>query len=96
MSGLESIPFLLADSIFTTGAGGAISGLTGAGALGAGLLGSKLIGKPKALAIQPPAVMPTRDSASIQEARRQKVASMQARSGRASTIFTGQDEKLGG
>jgi hypothetical protein len=47
-------------------------------------------------AVKPPAVMPTIDDKAVQDARMRRIAEMQARSGRASTIFTGQEEKIGG
>ncbi len=47
--------------------------------------------------ITPPAVMPTADGESVEAARRRKLLEMQARMGRASTIFTGQDDQgIGG
>lgn len=83
------------------GAGGSAAlGAAGTAAVGAGAaaLGAKtLMGKkPKAAAAAPAAaVMPTADDASIQDAKRKRVAEMQSRQGRASTILSDAD-LLGG
>jgi hypothetical protein len=64
-----------------------------------GLVSSILgIGAPSAPAVKPPAVMPTVDDAAVEQAKQRRIAEMQSRSGRASTIFTGQDsgDKVGG
>lgn len=57
-------------------------------------VGSLFGGKKKAPEVKPVAVMPTPDDEAIQDARRRRITEMQARTGRASTIFT--DEKIGG
>lgn len=60
-----------------------------------GLLGAKAMKSPKAPTLAPPAVMPTPDDDSVRAAKRRRIAEMQARGGRASTILSA-DEKLGG
>lgn len=92
----------IGSSILGSGAAGAL-GAAGTAAVGAGAaaLGAKtLMGKkPKAAAASAaapaPAVMPTADDASIQAAKRKRVAEMQSRQGRASTILSDAD-LLGG
>jgi len=50
----------------------------------------------KAPNVKAPAVMPTPNDDDSFAARRKRLTEMQGRGGRASTIFTGQDDKLGG
>ena len=65
-----------------------------------GILGgvsSLFTGGPQAPKVKAPAVMPTPDDEAVNAARRRKIAAMQSRSGRVSTILTeGGDERLGG
>jgi hypothetical protein len=67
---------------------------------GAGFLGGKLAMKatktPAAPQVKPPAVMPVADDDAAVAARRRQIAMMQARGGRASTILSDPDDKLGG
>jgi|SRR5690606_10586875 len=83
------------------GAGGtAALGAAGTAAVGAGAaaLGAKsLMGKKSksSTAAPAPATMPTPDDAAIQDARKKRVAEMQTRQGRASTILSDTD-LLGG
>lgn len=54
-------------------------------------------GKSQTPQVMPPAVMPTVNDASVEAARRAKIMELQARTGRASTIFTtGTETKVGG
>jgi hypothetical protein len=63
-----------------------------------GVLGgvTSLFSAPKAPSIKEPAVMPTPDDDAVRAAARRKMAATQSRSGRVSTILSGDDDKLGG
>ena len=85
MSNVVKAVLPIAGTIF----GGPIGGLLGASVGG--------MGGNKSPDVKPPALMPTVNDASVQEAKRRKIMGMQSQAGRASTIFTGQDdEKIGG
>lgn len=93
---METILFPIADTLFSTGSGGSVTGLTGTGAAAATALstGASVAAASKTPKVKGPATMPTRDSDAVRQAMMRQTQQMQARGGRASTIFT--DDKLGG
>lgn len=68
-------------------------GSTILGGVASGVVGSMMSSKPKAAPVA--AVMPTPDDASVQAAKRKRIAEIQGRQGRASTILSDADT-LGG
>lgn len=70
--------------------GGALAGAAASGGF------SSSTKAPPPTPAQKPTAMPTPDSASVEAARRRSVALQLGRSGRQSTILTGEEERLGG
>lgn len=54
-----------------------------------------LFSKPKIPQVVAPAVMPTPDDAAVQDAKRQQMAAMMARSGRQSTYLSDETKNTG-